>query len=74
MENTTYEDWYNITTPRIKGAWNLHELLPENLDFFVLLSSFISGSGNIGQSIYSATAVSLETMNMMKSFSRSNAN
>ncbi|EED14393.1 polyketide synthase, putative [Talaromyces stipitatus ATCC 10500] len=40
----------------LRGAWNLHELLPDNLDFFVALSSFISGSGNIGQSIYSGTA------------------
>ncbi|RYP73400.1 hypothetical protein DL771_003668 [Monosporascus sp. 5C6A] len=56
LENTTYEDWQNITTPRNQGAWNLHELLPDNLDFFVALSSFISGSGNVGQSVYSGTA------------------
>ncbi|KPM39275.1 Lovastatin diketide synthase LovF [Neonectria ditissima] len=54
--NTTHQDWLNIVLPRIKGAWNLHELLPDNLDFFVALSSFISGSGNIGQSVYSGTA------------------
>ncbi|CAM1509651.1 Fc.00g033900.m01.CDS01 [Cosmosporella sp. VM-42] len=56
LENTTYEDWKNITRPRNQGAWNLHELLPDNLDFLVALSSFISGSGNIGQSVYSGTA------------------
>lgn len=66
MENTTFEDWHNITTPRIKGAWNLHELLPDNLDFFVLLSTFLAGSGNIGQSIYSATAVGFQTLNLRK--------
>ncbi|KAI8633246.1 putative polyketide synthase [Xylariaceae sp. FL1651] len=55
-ENTTYEDWKNITTPRNQGAWNLHELLPNNLDFFVALSSFISGVGNVGQPVYSGTA------------------
>lgn len=57
MSNTTHQDWLNIVLPRIRGAWNLHELLPDNLDFFVALSSFISGSGNIGQSVYSGTAV-----------------
>ncbi|KAI1810659.1 putative polyketide synthase [Poronia punctata] len=55
-ENTNYEDWSNIVTPRNQGAWNLHELLPDNLDFFVALSSFISGVGNVGQPVYSGTA------------------
>ncbi|KAI0143582.1 putative polyketide synthase [Xylariaceae sp. FL1272] len=55
-ENTSYEDWLNIVTPRNQGAWNLHELLPENMDFFVALSSFISGVGNVGQPVYSGTA------------------
>nr|ALQ32775.1 putative polyketide synthase [Fusarium babinda] len=56
LSNTSYQDWLNIVLPRIRGAWNLHELLPDNLDFFIALSSFISGSGNIGQSVYSGTA------------------
>lgn len=55
--NATYEDWQNITSPRIQGAWNLHESLPD-LDFFISLSSFLGATGNIGQSIYSGTAVS----------------
>jgi hypothetical protein len=55
--NSTHEDWLNITTPRIQGAWNLNELLPD-LDFFVALSSFLGAHGNVGQSIYSGTAVS----------------
>ncbi|KAJ4245071.1 hypothetical protein NW762_014282 [Fusarium torreyae] len=56
LSNTSYQDWLNIVLPRIRGAWNLHELLPDDLDFFIALSSFISGSGNIGQSVYSGTA------------------
>jgi acyl transferase domain-containing protein/NADPH:quinone reductase-like Zn-dependent oxidoreductase/SAM-dependent methyltransferase/acyl carrier protein len=56
LSNTSYQDWLNIVLPRIRGAWNLHELLPDNMDFFIALSSFISGSGNIGQSVYSGTA------------------
>ncbi|KAI1778713.1 putative polyketide synthase [Hypoxylon cercidicola] len=56
FENTTYEDWEIITRPRITGAWNLHELLPNDLDFFILLGSFLGDVGNAGQAIYASTA------------------
>jgi hypothetical protein len=57
LENATYEDWKIVTGPRIQGAWNLNDLLPD-LDFFIGLSSFLGDTGNIGQSIYGGTAVS----------------
>ncbi|KAK2800138.1 Type I Iterative PKS [Emmonsiellopsis sp. PD_5] len=53
--NATYDDWQNITGPRVQGAWNLHELLPD-VDFFVTLSSHVGSLGNIGQGIYASTA------------------
>ncbi|KAI1147950.1 putative polyketide synthase [Nemania diffusa] len=56
FENAVYEDWDTITGPRVRGAWNLHELLPANLDFFILLGSFLGDTGNAGQSIYAGTA------------------
>lgn len=56
--NATYEDWRAITAPRVQGAWNIHELI-QDLDFFVALSSFVGAAGNVGQGIYSGTAVSL---------------
>ncbi|KAH8797946.1 putative polyketide synthase [Xylogone sp. PMI_703] len=55
LVNATFEDWQKITRPRIQGAWNLHELLPD-VDFFINLSSFLGATGNIGQTIYSGTA------------------
>ncbi|GAB1320914.1 Type I Iterative PKS [Madurella fahalii] len=55
FQNATYEDWQAITTPRIQGAWNLHELLPD-LSFFIALSSFLGDTGNAGQCIYAGTA------------------
>ncbi|KAK2795949.1 Type I Iterative PKS [Onygenales sp. PD_10] len=55
MVNATYDDWQNITGPRVQGAWNLHELLPD-VDFFVTLSSHLGASGNIGQGIYASTS------------------
>ncbi|KAK8076614.1 polyketide synthase [Apiospora phragmitis] len=54
--NATYEDWEINTTPRVHGAWNLHELMPKDLDFFIALSSFSGDTGNIGQAIYAGTA------------------
>ncbi|KAF2136192.1 uncharacterized protein K452DRAFT_302958 [Aplosporella prunicola CBS 121167] len=56
FENATYEDWQIVTGPRVQGAWNLHELLPGNLDFFISLSSFLGDTGNAGQGIYAGTA------------------
>ncbi|TVY55852.1 Compactin diketide synthase mokB, partial [Lachnellula cervina] len=55
LANATYEDWQNITRPRVQGAWNLHELL-EGVDFFIALSSFVGAAGNLGQGIYAGTA------------------
>ncbi|KAI0968650.1 putative polyketide synthase [Xylaria arbuscula] len=57
FDNAVYDDWGVITGPRVRGAWNLHELLPNDLDFFILLGSFLGDTGNIGQSIYASTAV-----------------
>ncbi|KAI0456999.1 putative polyketide synthase [Xylaria acuta] len=56
LENATYDDWETITGPRVRGAWNLHELLPNDLDFYILLGSFLGDTGNAGQSIYASTA------------------
>ncbi|KAK2036063.1 KR-domain-containing protein [Colletotrichum somersetense] len=40
--------------PKRVASWNLHELLPRDLDFFVLLSSFCGVFGKPGQSNYAA--------------------
>ena len=58
FENATYEDWQIVMRPRVQGAWNLDELLPKDLDFFVALSSLLGETGNSGQAIYAGTAVS----------------
>lgn len=41
----TLEQWKESLAPKLQGSCNLHELLPQNLDFFILLSSV---SGIIG--------------------------
>ncbi|KAE8394606.1 putative lovastatin nonaketide synthase [Aspergillus alliaceus] len=54
FENTSYDDWITCTRPKIQGSWNLHEALPKDLDFFVMLSSISGVIGNPGQANYSA--------------------
>lgn len=41
----------------MQGAWNLDELMPRDMDFFILLSSFLGDIGNEGQGIYAGSAV-----------------
>ncbi|KAK1595137.1 beta-ketoacyl synthase domain-containing protein [Colletotrichum navitas] len=38
--------------PKVHGTWNLHELLPKQLDFFVMLSSLAGVMGHRGQGNY----------------------
>lgn len=52
--NMTLQDWNTAIRPKVAGSWNLHHALPQDLDFFVLLSSIATIWGNRGQSNYSA--------------------
>lgn len=40
--------------PKVHGTWNLHEQLPRDLDFFVMLSSLAGVMGHRGQGNYGA--------------------
>ncbi|KAI0402410.1 putative polyketide synthase [Xylaria palmicola] len=52
--NMTHRQWIESTRPKVQGSWNLHTHLPDNLDFFITLSSFTGVFGSRGQSNYSA--------------------
>ncbi|KAH8177899.1 KR domain-containing protein [Sarocladium implicatum] len=54
LDDMTVDQWRRATEPKIRGSWNLHKLLPQDLDFFVMLSSVVSIVGNIGSSNYGA--------------------
>ncbi|TQN70639.1 Reducing polyketide synthase FUB1 [Colletotrichum shisoi] len=54
FENMTYEQWQKSTRPKIQGTMNLHNRMPRNLDFFILLSSITCVIGNAAQSNYAA--------------------
>jgi acyl transferase domain-containing protein/NADPH:quinone reductase-like Zn-dependent oxidoreductase/NAD(P)-dependent dehydrogenase (short-subunit alcohol dehydrogenase family) len=54
FEGLSYEDWQAAIKPKVQGSWNLHETLPNDMDFFVMLSSVAGIFGNRGQSNYAA--------------------
>ncbi|RDL39057.1 uncharacterized protein BP5553_03397 [Venustampulla echinocandica] len=49
-----YTKWNATIRPKVQGSWNLHKTLPNQMDFFVMLSSVTGIVGNPGQSNYAA--------------------
>ncbi|KAF2177891.1 hypothetical protein K469DRAFT_601543 [Zopfia rhizophila CBS 207.26] len=54
VNNMTAEDWSAAIRPKVDGSWNLHTLLPEGMDFFILLASQSGLLGAHGQSNYAS--------------------
>ncbi|KAI8966135.1 hypothetical protein F5Y11DRAFT_366391 [Daldinia sp. FL1419] len=54
FESMTHEQWERTMRSKAQASWNLHELLPQSLDFFVLLSSLAGIYGSAVQSNYAA--------------------
>ncbi|CAG8960790.1 hypothetical protein HYFRA_00002327, partial [Hymenoscyphus fraxineus] len=54
FDNMTRESYNAAVLPKVDGSWNLHLLLPRNLDFFVFLSSSSGIVGWHGQSNYAS--------------------
>jgi NAD(P)-dependent dehydrogenase (short-subunit alcohol dehydrogenase family) len=54
LSRMTVQEWKLATEPKVQGSWNLHQVLPSGMDFFVLLSSVVGIGGNGGQSNYAA--------------------
>ena len=49
-----------VVEPKIKGTWNLHQLLPSGMDFFVMLSSISGIVGGHGQANYASANTYLD--------------
>ncbi|KAI0418238.1 hypothetical protein F5X98DRAFT_123264 [Xylaria grammica] len=54
FDNMTYSQWKETLNSKAQTSWNLHRLLPDSLDFFILLSSLSGVYGSISQSNYAA--------------------
>lgn len=50
----THDDFKTSLRPKVQGSWNLHQLLPKDIDFFVMMSSISGVTGNPGQANYAA--------------------
>lgn len=48
------ETWNTAIRPKVEGTWNLHNLCPKELDFFILFSSTCGLLGYYGQSNYAS--------------------
>ncbi|KAL4958981.1 KR domain-containing protein [Aspergillus stella-maris] len=54
FENLTYKQWDKALRAKVQTTQNLHNQLPSNLDFFILLSSLAGIVGSVSQSNYAA--------------------
>ncbi|RDA90934.1 hypothetical protein CP533_5339 [Ophiocordyceps camponoti-saundersi (nom. inval.)] len=54
FEKMSFSDWKAAVDPKVQGSWNLHQQLPKDLDFFILISSMMSTIGGASLSAYSA--------------------
>ncbi|KUL82178.1 hypothetical protein ZTR_09578 [Talaromyces verruculosus] len=54
FDGMTASDLRTTVGPKVHGTWNLHDLLPKDLDFFVMLSSLAGVMGHRGQGNYGA--------------------
>ncbi|THW31619.1 polyketide synthase [Aureobasidium pullulans] len=62
LETMTLNGYTQGLHAKVQGTWNLHELLPQDLDFFVMLSSISGVIGNISQANYAAANTFLDAM------------
>ncbi|KAI0836347.1 hypothetical protein F5Y06DRAFT_298710 [Hypoxylon sp. FL0890] len=54
FSNMTHEQWTRTIKSKVNSSWNLHTLLPPDMDFFIMLSSMVGVYGAMGQSNYAA--------------------
>lgn len=50
----SYKQWRGAIAPKVQGSWNLHQLLPKGMDFFVMLSDLGALTGARGHANYAA--------------------
>ncbi|KAK6353814.1 hypothetical protein TWF730_008238 [Orbilia blumenaviensis] len=58
----TDKEWSEVLAPKVSGSWNLHSLLPKDLDFFILLSSIQGIMGGRTQANYAAANTYMDAL------------
>ncbi|KAJ6255873.1 hypothetical protein Dda_9332 [Drechslerella dactyloides] len=58
----THSEWSEVLAPKVSGSWNLHSLLPKDLDFFILLSSIQGVMGGRTQGNYAAANTYMDAL------------
>jgi NADPH:quinone reductase-like Zn-dependent oxidoreductase/NAD(P)-dependent dehydrogenase (short-subunit alcohol dehydrogenase family) len=61
FENLSLADHNAVIQPKVHGTWHLHEMLPKDLDFFLMLSSTCGAVGNASQAPYAASSTFLDS-------------
>jgi NADP-dependent 3-hydroxy acid dehydrogenase YdfG len=61
IEKMTVEAYNTVLRPKYAGTLNLHNYLPRDLDFFVMLSSISGLIGNATQSAYAAGSAFMDS-------------
>ncbi|RAL03184.1 type I polyketide synthase [Aspergillus ibericus CBS 121593] len=54
LANMAAADFKAATSPKVQGSWNLHSILPSDMDFFIMLSSIGGIVGTRGAANYAA--------------------
>ncbi|CAG9992168.1 unnamed protein product, partial [Clonostachys byssicola] len=62
FERMSYETWQAAAAPKTLGSWNMHSLLPTNLDFFIGISSVAGVAGGRGQANYAAANTYIDAL------------
>ncbi|KAL7629709.1 hypothetical protein AAE478_001232 [Parahypoxylon ruwenzoriense] len=73
FDNMTHTQWEQTIMSKVNTSWNLHALLPKDLDFFVLLSSISGVIGNPGQANYAAGCTFQDALAQFRVRNRLNA-
>lgn len=52
MPNMTFAQWELTMKSKVQTSWNLHRLLPKDMDFFILLASLAGVAGQMASANY----------------------
>ncbi|KAF2868359.1 hypothetical protein BDV95DRAFT_500684 [Massariosphaeria phaeospora] len=62
FDNMTHAQWTQTIQSKVQSSWNMHRLLPKQMDFFILVSSLSGIYGLPSQSNYAAGNTFLDAL------------